>query len=337
MRTYTAACAALVLAWVMGAGVARADAADAGADMTASAADAREAARAPVAKEPPALATTTPAEPPIATPSPEASPQKVEDAKSTAKAAELHPIVPSPRNPLHPAFQLYSEIDLPILGIGTVFAAARLVRMQKAYCAPLCDRVELNRLDRNTAGYWSPAWQGASSVVLVAIGAGALTMLYLEEGFWPGLNDAAVIAESALAGIAVVSMMTLAAGRPRPFLYGETAPLSTRNGADAGLSFLSSHSVAAFAIATSSFVAMSRLRPGSKAAWVVLVIGSSLATFVATARVFGGMHFITDSVGGAIVGSSAGLLIPSLHGSPVAIVPVAAAGGQRGLALSLRF
>ena len=325
MRTYTAACSALVLAWVGCAGVARADTAGTAAGET------------PPAKGRPARTTPPPVATPIATPSPEASPQKVEEAKSTAKAAELTPIVPSPRNPLHPAFQLYSEIDLPILGIGTVFAAARLVRNQKAYCAPLCDRVELNRLDRTTAGYWNPAWQGASSVLLVGIGAGALTMLIVEEGFLPGLNDAAVIAESALAGIAVVSMMTLAAGRPRPFLYGENAPLSTRNGADAGLSFLSSHSVAAFAIATSSFVAMSRLRPGSRAAWVVLVIGSSLATLVATARVMGGMHFITDTLGGAIVGSSVGLLIPSLHGSPVAIVPVAAAGGQRGLALSLRF
>jgi membrane-associated phospholipid phosphatase len=50
----------------------------------------------------------------------------------------------------------------------------------------------------------------------------------------------------------------------------------------------------------------------------------------------GGMHFITDSAGGAIVGTSVGLLIPSMHGSPVAIVPLAGAD-QRGLALAVRF
>jgi len=49
------------------------------------------------------------------------------------------------------------------------------------------------------------------------------------------------------------------------------------------------------------------------------------------------MHFISDVVGGAIVGSSLGLLIPSLHGSPVSIVPVAGVGGQRGIAVSARF
>jgi len=275
-------------------------------------------------------------EPDIAQPSPQASPQKVEDAKSTARVSELTPIVPSPQNPLKPAFQLYSEVDLPILGIGLVFAGARLVRSQKAFCAPLCDSGDLNWLDRRTAGYWSPGWQDASNYGLLALGVGAAGLLFVDEGFFPAVNDGIVVAESALAGIAVASMMTLAAGRPRPFLYGEKAPLSDRNSADAGLSFLSSHAVASFAIASSTFVTMRRLHPRSKTPWVVLGVGSAIATFVASARVLGGLHFITDSVGGAIVGTSVGVLIPSLHGSPVAIVPVAAAG-TRGLAVAVRF
>jgi hypothetical protein len=49
------------------------------------------------------------------------------------------------------------------------------------------------------------------------------------------------------------------------------------------------------------------------------------------------MHFITDAVGGAVVGSSVGVIIPSLHGSPVSIVPVATDGGQRGMAVNVRF
>jgi len=266
----------------------------------------------------------------------EATAQKAEDAEKTAKAAELTPILPSPKNPLRPAFQLYAEVDLPILGIGAVFASARLVRSQKAYCAPLCDPSGLNFLDKSTAGWWSPAWQHTSDYALIGLGAGAVGLLFAEEGFLPGLNDAAVVAESALAGIAISSVMTLAAGRPRPFLYGEKAPLSDRNGADAGLSFLSSHAVAGFAIVTSTFVTMRRLEPGTKSAWVVLGVGGALATFVATARVLGGVHFITDSVGGAIVGTSVGFLVPSLHGAPVTVVPLAGEG-QRGLAIAARF
>jgi membrane-associated phospholipid phosphatase len=288
----------------------------------------------PTPAGPPAAAV---AAPPIATPSPEATPEQVEDAKTTAKAAELTPLVPSPKNPLHPAFQLYAEVDLPILGTGLVFAGARLFRSQPAYCAPSsCELSTLNALDRSTAGYWSPAWQGASDVGLLAIGLSAATLLLLDEGLLPALNDSVVIAESALGGIALASMMTLAAGRPRPFLYGEKAPLSARNGSDGGLSYLSSHAVAAFAIATSTFVTMRRLHPGEKVAWVVLGVGGAMATFVAASRVMGGMHFISDAAGGAVVGISIGMLVPSLHGSPVSIVPMAGEG-RKGVALSARF
>jgi membrane-associated phospholipid phosphatase len=130
--------------------------------------------------------------------------------------------------------------------------------------------------------------------------------------------------------------MTLASGRPRPFLYGEKAPLSARNSADAGLSFLSSHTALSFSIATSTLVTMRRLHPGSKLTWIVAGVGGGIATFVATARVLGGMHFVTDVAGGAIVGTSVGVLVPSLHGSPVSIVPVGG-DGQHGLALVARF
>jgi membrane-associated phospholipid phosphatase len=287
----------------------------------------------PVPRDPPARE----ADPPIATPAPGASPQMVEEARSTATAAELTPIVPSPLNPLRPAFQLYAEVDIPVMGIGLVFASARLVRSQPVYCAPLCDPSGLNALDRTTAGYWSTGWQQASNYALVALGLGAGALLVVDEGLWPGLNDAVVVAESALSGIAVTSMMTLAAGRPRPFVYGEKAPLSERTSGNAGLSFLSSHAVASFAIVTSTFVAMRRLHPGSKVAWVVLGVGGSLAVFIASARVMGGQHFITDSLGGAVVGSSVGMLVASLHGSPVTVLPVVAAAGQRGVALSLQF
>jgi membrane-associated phospholipid phosphatase len=278
---------------------------------------------------------TSAADPSIATPSPDAPPQKVDAAEKTAKAAALTPILPSPRNPLRPAFQLYAEIDLPILAVGLIFAEARLVRSQQAYCAPKCDPSGLNAIDRSTAGYWSPGWQTASDYGLYAVGVGAAALIFADEGFLPGLNDSVVVAESALAATAVASIMTLAASRPRPFLYGDKAPLSNRTSADAGLSFLSSHAARSFAMATSTLVTMRRLHPGSKLTWIVAGVGGAIATFVATARVLGGMHFITDVVGGAVVGTSIGVLVPSLHASPVSIVPMAG-DGQRGLALVAR-
>ena len=97
--------------------------------------------------------TTNPA-PDIAKPAPDAPPQKVKEAKEVAAKAELTPIIPSPKNPTRPAFQLYAEIDLPVLTVGLVFAGVRFIQTRTAYCAPLCDRNDLNALDRTTAGRW---------------------------------------------------------------------------------------------------------------------------------------------------------------------------------------
>jgi membrane-associated phospholipid phosphatase len=275
--------------------------------------------------------------PRIAPPAPTAPPEEVEQAETTAKTAALTPIVPSPKNPLRPAFQLYAELDLPVLGIGLVFAEARAFRAQKAYCAPLCDSSTVNSIDRVTAGYWSPGWQTASDYGLYAIAAGAGALLLIDEGLSPGLNDLVVVAETGLAATALASVMTLASGRPRPYMYGEKAPLDVRNSPDGGLSFLSSHAAVSFGVVTSTFMTMRRLHPNSKATWIVMAVGGAMGAFVATARVMGGMHFISDSIGGTIVGVSLGVLIPSLHRSPVAVVPVAGNDGQRGIALAVRF
>lgn len=258
----------------------------------------------------------------IATPGAGAAPNKVEDAKQVAKVAELTPILPNPKDPSRPAFQLYAEVDIPVLGVGLVFAAARLIHVQKAFCAPLCDPSELNALDKTTAGFWSPAWSTASDFGLYGVALGAAALLIADEGFVDALNDAVVVAESALSATAVSSVLTLAAGRPRPFLYGEAAPLADRNSSDASLSFLSSHSSVAFGIATSTFMASRRLHPSSKVPFLVLGLGLAASSFVGTARVMAGRHFISDAVGGAIVGGSMGVLIPALHSSPVKVVPV---------------
>ena len=261
---------------------------------------------------------------------PDAGAAQVKEAQEQAKKAELTPIRPSPGDITKPAFQLYAEIDLPVLGVGLVFGSARLFRTSKAYCAPQCDPNELNVVDQLTAGYWSPAWSTASDLGLYTVAAGAATLLFVDEGPLPALNDAVVIAESALSATALQSMMTIAAGRPRPYLYGTNAPLEQRNSADGNMSFLSSHTSITAAITTSTYMAMRRLHPHSVLPTVELVVGLAATAFVATARLEGGQHFISDVVGGAVVGASLGILVPALHGSPVKVVPMPKGLGIEG-------
>jgi hypothetical protein len=271
---------------------------------------------------------------------PAMTPAKVEKARDVAKQAELTPIVPSPKDITRPAFQLYSEVDLPILGIGLVVALSRLIKTQKAFCAPSsCDSNDLNFVDKLTAGFYDTTWATISDVGLYSLMGGSAILLAVDEGPVPALNDAVVIAESALTATAFATMLTLAAGRPRPLLYSDNpsqygpggapdsafkAPPDVRNGADAGLSFLSSHTAVSFAIGVSTFMAIKRLEPRSSVPIIVLSSGLAAAAVVGVSRVMAGNHFITDVVGGGIIGSSVGVLIPSLHGSPVRVVPVVA-------------
>lgn len=261
----------------------------------------------------------------IAPPAPDAPPKQVEKAEDVANQAKLTPIIPSPNNPTQPAFQLYAEIDVPILATGLVFGLARMTQTRPAYCAPLCTTAEkdqLNPIDRWNAGRYSAGWSTASDVELYSLGAVTVALLGFDEGGLNMLNDAVVIGEATLSGTAIASIMTLAAGRPRPFLYSESAPLSVRNSADAGLSFLSSHAAESFALVTSLYVAEKRLHPHSRYPKYVLAGGLAVSSMIAVSRVLSGYHFLTDVVGGAVVGSSMGVLIGSLHGSPVQVVPV---------------
>ena len=136
------------------------------------------------------------AEPPRdgAPPAPD-EPPKVQPVQGTARA-ELTPIVPDPHGLAPPAFQLYSEIDIPVLTVGLVFVGVRFVQTPRELCPgqPHCDPGQLNALDRTTAGFWSPNWLLASNVGLIAETAGALALLADEEGGRRAANDAVVVA-----------------------------------------------------------------------------------------------------------------------------------------------
>lgn len=294
------------------------------------------AAQAPAPAEEPGAGAEPPAD--IAKPAPDAPPEKVEEAKDVAKKAELTPIIPSPTNPTRPAFQLYAELDPPILAIGLVYQLARSVRQQPAYCAPSCQDVYVNWLDRRTAGFYSANWSKASYVELTALAVGSVGLLMIDEGFLNAVNDSVVIAEAALSASAFATVMTIAAGRPRPFLFGDEAPLEVRNSSDAGLSFLSTHTTIAFSIVTSMYIAQRRLHPRTNRSRWYLGVGLVGASLVGVSRVMAGYHFISDTIGGAVVGSSIGFIVSALHESPVQVVPVInrdAAGNVSGAGVGL--
>jgi len=275
---------------------------------------------------------------------PETPPQNAE-GKTTNKEGvptdQLTPVQTKTPKPARPAYQLYFEVDGPMLTIAAVFGIGRSIRggLAPAYCAPVqgsimeqstqCDPATLNWLDRQVAGRYRPSWSRWSDIGVYSLEALAAAGILIDDGARAGLNDLVVVAEASLMASAASGISTAVTGRPRPYMYGTEAPLAVRESGDGGLSFFSGHTSTAFAVTTATFVTLHRLHPDDRWPWLVLAGGTLAAGFVGATRVLAGAHFPTDVLAGAAVGTAFGLLVPALHKAPtrLQVAPLAMIAG----------
>jgi membrane-associated phospholipid phosphatase len=131
-------------------------------------------------------------------------------------------------------------------------------------------------------------------------------------------------------------------GRKRPYLYNTDMSVDERFGRaassdnSASMSFFSGHTSAAFALATFSSTLFMDIH--GKSIWSKVWWGTSLslAAMTGVARVKAGVHYPTDVIAGAIVGSAIGYLVPRLHRRS-ADSPVSVSLGPNQVSLRLRF
>ena len=286
------------------------------------------------------------AAPAWAAPSPSAEKPNEEDGKVTDQLGKpidkLTPVKPTtePDRP-QAAYQLYLEVDAPLLAVAAIFGIGRSIRggLAPAYCAPVpgappepmirCNPASLNWLDRQVAGRYHPGWTSWSDVGLYGIEALAASGILVHEGLRRGLNDLVVIAEATLLSSAASGLSTAMTGRPRPYMYGTEAPLSVRQNGNGGLSYFSGHTSTSFGAVTSTFMTLRRLHPDARWPWLVMAGGGALAGLVGATRVLAGDHFPTDVLAGAVVGTAIGVLVPAIHAAPrrMTPAPMAVAGG----------
>ncbi|HEU4980791.1 MAG TPA: phosphatase PAP2 family protein [Solirubrobacterales bacterium] len=96
-------------------------------------------------------------------------------------------------------------------------------------------------------------------------------------------------------GIGLNYVVKLVVRRPRPVLEG----LPPLGGAPSSLSFPSAHATSSFACAT----AMTRIAPEAAVLFV-------LAAAIAACRPYLGMHYPSDVLAGALLGTALGLIVP---------------------------
>lgn len=130
---------------------------------------------------------------------------------------------------------------------------------------------------------------GEYGAVWLAIGVGLALLNHGDRGAWLAAGLLGPLA------IGLNFIVKVLVRRPRPVLEG-LPPLA---GAPSSLSFPSAHATASFAAVT----AMTRIAPEAAVLFV-------LAAAIAIGRPYLGMHYPSDVLGGALLGTALGLALP---------------------------
>jgi membrane-associated phospholipid phosphatase len=229
-------------------------------------------------------------------------------------------VVPSLARAGRPSpFTVSAGIDGPILGGAIVlWTTTGLVARELAPpgCFP-CSRAGLNGLDRPVVRWRFDAAAQVSDGLVVGIPAAAVlvgALIDFQGWGWRGAAEDLLLVAEAVALSGMVQQITaLAVRRPRPYMYRTDTPAGDRSSADAGMSFFSGHTTAAFAAATAFATTYSIRRPRSALRPLVWLLSLGVASSVPVLRVAAGRHFWSDVLVGAAVGSAFGVLVPHLH------------------------
>jgi undecaprenyl-diphosphatase len=199
-------------------------------------------------------------------------------------------------------------------GIGLAGLSELLLRAAPAACTGLAlDLSGVDPVDRMGMFPYSPEADTMSSILQYA----SIAMpLLLGAASQPGqtIPTSIAYAESFFLAYGAKNILKYLLPRDRPYRYAGGAP-----GVDPledDQSFPSGHSTMAFtAAAFSAYLYLSGL-PGTASYLPLVVTNFGLAALTASYRVVSGMHFITDVMAGAVLGTFCGFFFPALvHGT----------------------
>lgn len=212
------------------------------------------------------------------------------------------------------AIKLNWAIDGPLLGAGIVYAGVGeflLPRLSRpGGPLPTADISQVNGFDRALMFSYSRPLDVTSTVL--EFGAAGLPLLFalaVDTGDFIPL--AVVYGEAVSLAVGTKNIINYLVPRWRPYVYEGGA-----SGVDAvedDRSFPSGHTTVVFAAATAGVTLFAIYAPDSPYFIPYAVISYSLAAATASLRIFAGMHFTTDVLTGAAIGSLFGFFVPYLH------------------------
>jgi len=168
----------------------------------------------------------------------------------------------------------------------------------------------VNTLDQAAMFPYSHGLDLASTLLEYSTAAApALFALVLDPGDF--IPMALVYGEAVSYAFAVKNVLNFLLPRYRPYMYSGGAPGVASTEDDQ--SFPSGHATVAFAAATAGVTIYAMSFPDSPFLVPFAVTSYGMAVLIGVFRVTSGMHFVTDVVAGAALGSAIGYLVPYLH------------------------
>ena len=165
-------------------------------------------------------------------------------------------------------------------------------------CAP-CDPAGVPGFDRGLIRPVQGQWKTATDVALLGMVGGTWIDLGRRDQGAAGFRASL---EAVAWSAAVTQLLKVTVRRIRPYMYAEGSEQYAEN-PDSRQSFPSGHTSAAFALATSYFLTMDGLYD-QQPYWIF-----GAAAFVGVGRVLAGKHWITDVLGGAVIGTATALIV----------------------------
>ncbi len=221
-----------------------------------------------------------------------------------------------------------------VIHIGSGLGGSALSLILKHNVSPLSvseinnlDKNSINAFDRGAISNWSSSAGTLSNAGLAFTFISPAILMLGKAVQDESLTIGTMYFETMLYATALNQITKAIVSRNRPFTYNANAPLGDKQSTDARMSFYSGHTTAAFASAVFLSTVFCEIYPSSE--WKPAVIGLSIASAAATGyyRYKAGMHFPSDIIAAAIIGSAIGYIIPQIHKTDVGesyskVVPV---------------
>lgn len=223
-------------------------------------------------------------------------------------------------------YKLVLGIDIPVMAVSALtWTVPNLWIDQIVAPSCPCSSSDINSFDRGVAGHYGPSAVTASNIVAPIALALPLALDTLDisttRAPWIGyLEDIVVMGQSVLVAGAMTEIVKLSAQRPRPFVYDQPAGAATEDPKNY-LSFFSAHTSTVFAATMSYATTFAFRHPGSSMTYVAYGAAFALGATTGALRIAGGMHFPTDVLAGAVVGTVVGIGIPWLHRRKIPFTP----------------